>query len=89
MHWILKCINEIIFADNIEIYSTHNKEKFVVTEKFTRISKNKMHAFNVKKVYIDNLDNLVNKYNNTYHSTIKIKPLDVKSNIRGSSWNGF
>ena len=49
MHWILKCINEIIFADNIEIYSTHNKEKFVVTEKFTRISKNKMHDFNVKK----------------------------------------
>ena len=34
-----------------------------------------------KKVYIDNLDNLVNKHNNTYHSTIKIKPLDVKSNI--------
>ena len=31
-------------------------------------------------VYLDNLDNIVNKYDNTYHSTIKIKPLDVKSN---------
>ena len=31
-------------------------------------------------VYLDNLDNIVNKYDNTYHSTIKITPLDVKSN---------
>ena len=34
-----------------------------------------------KNVYIDKLDDIVNKYNNTYHSTIKIKPVDVKSNI--------
>ena len=32
-----------------------------------------------KKVYIDKLDDVVNKYNKTYHSTIKIKPVDVKS----------
>ena len=31
--------------------------------------------------YIDNLDYLVNKYNNTYHSKIKLKNVDVKSNI--------
>ena len=31
-------------------------------------------------MYIDKLEDLVNKYNNTYHSTIKIKPIDVKSN---------
>ena len=30
-------------------------------------------------MYIDKLDDIVNKYNNTYHSTIKIKPVDVKS----------
>ena len=33
-----------------------------------------------KNVYIDNLNDIVNKYNNTYHSTIKIKSIDVKSN---------
>ena len=33
-----------------------------------------------KNVYIDKLDDIVNKYNNTYHSTIKVKPIDVKSN---------
>ena len=33
-----------------------------------------------KKFYIDKLDDLINKYNNnTYHNTIKIKPVDVKS----------
>ena len=32
-------------------------------------------------MYINKLDNIVNKYNNTYHRTIKIKPLDVKSII--------
>ena len=32
-----------------------------------------------KTVYIDKLDDIVNKYNYTYHSTIKLKPVDVKS----------
>ena len=31
-----------------------------------------------KNVYIDKLDNTVNRYNNTYHKKIKIKPVDVK-----------
>ena len=34
-----------------------------------------------KNVYIDKLDDIVNKYNNTYHRTIKMKPVDVKSNM--------
>ena len=33
-----------------------------------------------KKVYIDKLDDIVNEYNNTYHRTIKMKPVDVKYN---------
>ena len=33
-----------------------------------------------KSVYIDKLDGIVNEYNNTYHSTIKMKPIDVKDN---------
>ena len=31
-----------------------------------------------KNMYINKLDDIVNKYNNTYHSTIKMKPADVK-----------
>ena len=33
-----------------------------------------------KKVYIDKLDDIVNEYNNTYHRTNKMKPVDVKNN---------
>ena len=33
-----------------------------------------------KNVYIDKSDNIVDKYNKTHHSTIKIKPVDVKLN---------
>ena len=32
-----------------------------------------------KNVYIDQLNDIVNKYNNTYNSTIKMKPIDVKT----------
>ena len=31
-------------------------------------------------MYIDKLDDTINKFTNTYHSTIKVKPVDVKSN---------
>ena len=31
-------------------------------------------------MYIDKLDGVVNEYNNTYHKTIKMKPIDVKDN---------
>ena len=33
-----------------------------------------------KNVDIDKLDDIVNKYNNTYHRKIKIKPIEVKDN---------
>ena len=33
-----------------------------------------------KNVYIDKLDDIVNKYNNTYHRSIKMRPIDVKDN---------
>ena len=36
---------------------------------------------NIKNVYFDKLDDKVNKYNNTYHRTTKMKPVDVKSSV--------
>ena len=62
------------------MYSTYNEGKSVVAERFIRTLKNKifkhMTAFS-KNVYIDLLNNIVNKYNNTVHKTIKMKPIDV------------
>ena len=63
------------------MYSTHNKEKSVVAEKFIRTLKNKIHKYMTsisKNVHIDKLDYIFNEYNNTYHRTIKIKSVDIK-----------
>ena len=70
--------------DNIEMYSTHNEGKSLVAEIFIRTLKNKIykHMTSISKnVYINKLDDIVNKYNNTYHKTIKLKPVDVKPSI--------
>ena len=71
-------------SDNdINMYSTYNEGKSVVAERFIRTLKNKLYKHMTatgKNVYYDVLDDVVNKYNNTKYSTIKIKPIDVKNN---------
>ena len=73
-------------SDNdINMYSTHNEEKSVVAERFIRKLKNKLYKHMTatgKNVYYDVLDDVVNKYNNTKYSTIKMKPIDVGDNKR-------
>ena len=69
--------------NDIEIYSTYNKGKSVVTERFIRTLKTKIYKYMIstsKNVYIDKSDDIVNEYNNTYHTTIMMKPADVKNN---------
>ena len=65
------------------MYSTHNERKSVVAERFIRTIKNKIYKYMSsisKNVYIDKLDDIVDKYNNKKHRTIKMKPIDVKDN---------
>ena len=67
--------------NDIEIYSTHNEGKSDVSERFIRTLKNKKYKYMTstsENVHIDKLDDIVNKYNNTYHRIIKMKPVDVK-----------
>ena len=54
------------------MYSTYNEGKSVVAERFI----NHMTAIS-KNIYFDVLDDIVNKYNNTVHRTIKMKPIEV------------
>ena len=64
----------------MEIYSTCNEGKSVVAERFIRTLKNKIftHITAISKnVYFDVLDDIVNKYNNTIHKTIKMKTINV------------
>ena len=65
------------------MYSTYNEGKSVVAERFIRTVKNNLYKHMTatgKNVYYDVLDDVVNKYNNTKHSTIKMKPIDVADN---------
>ena len=70
------------FQDNdTEIHSTHSEVQFFVTERFIRNLKDqnvKIYLTLVSKiVYTNKLDDIINKYNNTYYSTIKMKRVDV------------
>ena len=62
------------------MYSTYNEGKSVVAEKVIGTFKNKIfkHMTAISKnVYFDMLDDIVDKYNNTVHRAIKMKPTDV------------
>ena len=62
--------------------STYNEGKYVVAERFIRDFKTKTCKYISsipKNVYVYKLDYIVNEYNNTYHNTIKMRPVDVKS----------
>ena len=64
------------------MYSIHNEGKSVIVQRFIRNLKNKIYKYITsvsKNVYADKLDDIVNKYNNTYQTTIKMKPADLKS----------
>ena len=62
--------------------STHNEGKSDIAERFIKTFKNKIYKYMTsisKNVYVDKLDDIVNKYDNTYHRTIKMKLVDIKS----------
>ena len=69
--------------NDIEIYSIHNEGKSVVAERYNRTLITKIYKYMTsmsKKVYINKLNDIVGEYNNTYHRTIKMKPVHVKDN---------
>ena len=77
-----KLFKRFLKINNIEMYSTYNEGKSVVAERFIRTLKNKIfkHMTAISKnVYFDVLDDIVDKYNNTVHKSIKMKPIDVTS----------
>ena len=70
--------------NDIEMYSTHNEGKYVAAERFIRTLKTEIYKYMTaisKNLYINKLDDIVNEYNNTYHTTIKMKLVDVKDDI--------
>ena len=69
--------------NDIAMYSTHNAGKSTLAKRSITTIKNKVYKYMTsisKNVYIDKLDDIVDKYNNTKHRTINMKPIDVKDN---------
>ena len=65
------------------MYLTNNEGKSVIAERFIRTLKTKIYKYMTsisKNGYIDKLDDIVKEYNNKYHTSIKMKPVDVKDN---------
>ena len=64
------------------MYSMHNEQKSIIAERLIRTLKNKIYKYMTsipKNVYIDTLEDIIDKCNNAYHSIIKMKPVDVNS----------
>ena len=75
-----KSLKKILKKNNIEMYSTYNEGKSIVAERFIKTLKNiifkHMTAIS-KNVYFDVLNDIVDKYNNTVHRTIRMKAIKV------------
>ena len=66
------------------MYSIHNEGKSVAAERLIKTLKTKIYKYMTsvsKNVYNDKLGGIVGEYNNAYHKTIKMKPVDVKDNL--------
>ena len=75
--------------NNIEMYLTYNEGKSVVGGRLIRTLKNKIFKYMTaisKNVYFDVLDDTFNKYNNTVHKTIKMKPIYITDDSY-NEWN--
>ena len=73
---------EFLKENHIEMYSKYNEGKSVVAKRFIRALKNNIYKHMTavsKNVYFDILDDIVHKYNNAFHKTIKMRPIDVNS----------
>ena len=69
--------------NDIEMYSIHNGGKSVAAERFIRTLKTKIYKYMTsvsKNACINKLDDIVGEYNNAYHRTVKMRPVDVKLN---------
>jgi len=81
----------------VELYSTENIEKSSVVERCNRTMKHKMFKYftaNNTKKYIDVLDDFVERYNNTRHSSIKMTPVEASKktnaiNVYRNLYPGF
>ena len=75
-------LKAVFASNNVTIYSAENEEKSSIVERWNRTMKNIMWKYftaNTTQKYVDVLPNMVEKYNNTYHRSIKLTPSDARN----------
>ena len=78
--FISKHFKDFLKKEGIKLYHTENEEKSSVVERWNETMKNrmwKMFTVNNNTVYIDKIDKLVDDYNNTRHSSVKMTPVEA------------
>jgi len=67
-------------SKGIDLYHTYGENKAVFAERFNRTLKNKLSEYmiaNNTNTYINVLNDVVENYNNTKHTTTQMKPVDI------------
>ena len=76
-----KHVNDVLKKNDIKLYTTENEEKASVVERWNRTIKTRMWKYftaNNTKNYINKLDELIERYNNTYHRSIGCTPSQAR-----------
>ena len=82
-----KNVNQLLSRKNIKLYSTENEEKSSIAERFNRTIKQqmwKMFSANNNTIYFDKIGELLKNYNNSWHRSVKMAPLEA-SDIKNSN----
>ena len=91
--FISKHFKEFLKSKGIRLYHTENEEKSSVVERWNKTIKNrmwKMFTINNNTVYWDKIDKLVNDYNNSRHSSIKMTPVEAsKKKNESKVWSNL
>lgn len=88
--FVSKVVRDYFTNKNINYYTTNNPDiKASIVERFQRTLKSKMWRYfthrNTYK-YVDVLQDLLHSYNHSYHSSIKMRPIDVNSDNIMTVW---
>ena len=91
--FIGKYFKNYLGIKKIKPYHTYNEEKSSVVERWNRTIKEKiwkMFTLNNNNVYWDKIDKIVDDYNNSYHSSIKMTPVEAsKEENKNKVWTNL
>ena len=74
-------VHKFLQENNVQLFTTESDKKASIAERFNRTMKGRTYKYftaNNTYRYVDVLQSLIDGYNNTYHRSIKMKPINVR-----------